>query len=1214
MINEWLKEFQSRADTLVQKNAVQALDFSGPTYQIEILDPNDKKYYYPFLQLEQNGVLKDSFCDCSHQGEGCLHLATAYQMIFAKHTSPWHARFETSFYKRLAALYADRIGFDEINFQKEKKGIYTFTHQKRSVLLEVNDPKTIEKIEAVLFNPPRATPENSIKFSNLSQEQIQHWREGRADPWLRFELSLWADLMKYLFWKQQLDPKASLIFTEKENSPPTEAVITFKTMRATFTFTEEDLLELIPSLEMQNSSLALYTGGERILVAMHFDPQKKLIRLEHREKRSGSRQGIVIGKWLYQPTIGFTAPLEDSMLEEAEIPAQEISTFLTTHLKTVQKFLETPLIPGKKSLKHHLFFDKKWNLHIDAYLFEIGDLQKKSTCHFNNWFYLEEKGFIQVDGKRFTPFTLLIEQEKVSSFVSEQRIWLSDQKGFSTHLAALESSLTYTVDNEARLHFLSEAIQEMEAGSFDFGEWVYYKERGFFAKRRAKIGLHVRPNLHLHPNGIERFIKENGEELENVKGFFSNQMPLVRSSLIVEVTSLTSLDVKPLYTFLPEYSECNYHFYGEYLYVEGNGFSLLPMEMRLPEEFREAKSIHKDELAHFITEQLPKLLFYIDMLPVECQVPRKCDLEVHYLVRMASGSLKAEFFYVTEHGRINSVELFQALEKGQRFLFSQAGLLDLKQDSFSWLKEKGLKIEGDSFLLSTLDFMRLDAREGLLLYSENSVISEVSAKLLTSLRHFSIDQGFDIKGLKSNLRLYQETGLKWLWFLYSNGLSGLLCDDMGLGKTHQAMALIAAISNLLLPKKALFLVVCPTSVIYHWQDKLAAFLPHLRVQMFHGLKRKLVAPEAGGVIVTTYGIVRLQKELFANLEIDLAIYDEIQLAKNPKSGIHKGLKEVKARMHLGLTGTPIENNLLELKALFDLVLPGYLPKESLFKSQYLNPIERDNNEEKKSQLIKLIKPFSLRRRKSEVLQELPSKSEDKIYCDLSEEQQKIYRDLLEERKRTLVEALKNPEEKVPYMHIFSLLSALKQICNHPALYLNDVEHYKKYQSSKWELFEELLAEALESGQKVVIFSQYLQMLDIMEAYLREKHIGYAQIRGDTQDRRKQLETFQGDEECKVFLGSLQAAGLGIDLTAASVVIMYDRWWNLARESQAIDRVHRMGQKWGVQVYTLITKDTIEERIDQMIMKKGKLMEEIVTVDDQSTLKSLSRSELIELLT
>src|SRR5262249_6755098 len=149
-------------------------------------------------------------------------------------------------------------------------------------------------------------------------------------------------------------------------------------------------------------------------------------------------------------------------------------------------------------------------------------------------------------------------------------------------------------------------------------------------------------------------------------------------------------------------------------------------------------------------------------------------------------------------------------------------------------------------------------------------ISGVTARVLTSLRNFSIEQGFDLKGLKSNLRLYQETGLRWLWFLYCNGLSGLLCDDMGLGKTHQAMALMTAISNLHLPKKALFLVICPTSVIYHWQEKLATFLPHLRVQLFHGLKRKLIAPSQGGVIVTTYGIIRLQKELFSELDIQLA--------------------------------------------------------------------------------------------------------------------------------------------------------------------------------------------------------------------------------------------------------------------------------------------------------------------------------------------------------
>jgi SNF2 family DNA or RNA helicase len=213
----------------------------------------------------------------------------------------------------------------------------------------------------------------------------------------------------------------------------------------------------------------------------------------------------------------------------------------------------------------------------------------------------------------------------------------------------------------------------------------------------------------------------------------------------------------------------------------------------------------------------------------------------------------------------------------------------------------------------------------------------------------------------------------------------------------------------------------------------------------------------------------------------------------------------------------------------------------------------------------------------------------------------------------LIEELQNTETAIPYMHIFTLLSHLKQVCNHPAAYLKKPEDYKQYQSGKWELFLELLEEARESQQKVVVFSHYLSMLDIIEDYLKEHGIGFASIRGATSDRGEQLRRFNNDPSCEVFVASLQAAGLGIDLTAASVVIHYDRWWNAARENQATDRVHRIGQTRGVQVFKLMTKGTVEEHIDFLISKKGRLMEDVVSVDDHQTVKKFDRHEMINLL-
>jgi len=476
----------------------------------------------------------------------------------------------------------------------------------------------------------------------------------------------------------------------------------------------------------------------------------------------------------------------------------------------------------------------------------------------------------------------------------------------------------------------------------------------------------------------------------------------------------------------------------------------------------------------------------------------------------------------------------------------------------------------------------------------------------------------NIGGLLSHLRPYQEIGVQWLWFLYQEGLSALLCDDMGLGKTHQAMGLLASVSNLYKAHaegvQKHFLVVCPTSVIYHWQEKLQQFLPALRVCPFYGAKRTLEDfYQKYDILLTSYGVLRNEKEILKDITFEVAVFDEIQIAKNQSSRVYNALLELHSQMKVGLTGTPIENHLRELKSLFDIILPSYMPSESEYRVFFMKPIEKEHSIDRKISLNRLIRPFVLRRRKEDVLKELPEKIEEVAYCDLLSYQQQLYKEVLLQRRDHFVEGLQNKETAVPYLHIFALLSHLKQICDHPAVYLNKVENYKDYPSGKWELFLEILREARESEQKVVVFSQYLAMLDIIESYLREEKIGFASLRGSTRNRKEQLQFFNNDPECEVFVGSLQAAGLGIDLTAGSVVIHYDRWWNAAREDQGTSRVHRMGQMRGVQVFKLVTKNTFEEKIDEMITRKEKLLKDIVGFDDEHVLKTFSRHELLELL-
>ncbi|MGZ3732871.1 MAG: DEAD/DEAH box helicase, partial [Parachlamydiaceae bacterium] len=417
-------------------------------------------------------------------------------------------------------------------------------------------------------------------------------------------------------------------------------------------------------------------------------------------------------------------------------------------------------------------------------------------------------------------------------------------------------------------------------------------------------------------------------------------------------------------------------------------------------------------------------------------------------------------------------------------------------------------------------------------------------------------------------------------------------------------------------KKAPFhmLVVCPTSVIYHWQEKLAAYLPNARVYTFYGSNRSLDGfQNEYDILLTSYVICRIENKLLKQIPFELAVFDEIQLAKNHNSRLHATLLEINSKMRIGLTGTPIENHLRELKALFDIALPLYMPSETDYREFFVKPIEKEGDWSRKRLLSRMIKPFVMRRKKGDVLVDLPEKTEEVSHCDLSPMQVRLYNEVLRTGKARIFEDLQDERAQVPYIHIFSLLSGLKQICDHPAVYLKRPENYKEYTSGKWELFLELLNEARESQQKVVVYSQYLMMIDIIESYLSEMGIGFATIRGATSNRGEQLRRFEQDPSCEVFVGSLQAAGLGIDLTAASVVIHYDRWWNSARENQATDSVHRIGQTRGVQVFKLVTKDSFEERIDTLITQKGKLMEDIVGVDDHEIIKRFTRQELMEFL-
>ena len=491
-----------------------------------------------------------------------------------------------------------------------------------------------------------------------------------------------------------------------------------------------------------------------------------------------------------------------------------------------------------------------------------------------------------------------------------------------------------------------------------------------------------------------------------------------------------------------------------------------------------------------------------------------------------------------------------------------------------------------------------------------------SKKMLDKIREqteFSVEkEPPTLSATQLNLRQYQKEGYQWLWWLYQNGLSGLLADEMGLGKTHQAMAVMSGVQTT--RQDAKFLVICPTTVLDHWQDKIEQFAPKLRPLKYHGSKRQASLSRIGkenSTLLSSYGIIMRDIDSLAKIEWDTVILDEAHFVKNIDTATYRAVCMLKAKSRFCLSGTPMENHLGELKAVFDFLLPGYLGSKDYFRQHFLNPIVSGAKPNSEVSLQKLIHPFKMRRTKSLVLKDLPEKVEDLRHCQLSEEQATMYRQTLDLKARPLLDIVRDENQAIPYLHIFSVITLLKQIADHPAMLLGK-DQWRTHQSGKFELFKELIDEAMESGHKVVVYSQYLDMLSIITEHLRDQSIDHELLTGSTRNRGDVIRRFQEDEKCKIFCASLLAGGIGIDLTSASVVIHYDRWWNPSKENQATDRVHRIGQNKNVQVLKLITRNTLEEKIDALINKKKVLIEKFLDLDEE-VFKSLSRSDIIELL-
>ncbi len=519
-------------------------------------------------------------------------------------------------------------------------------------------------------------------------------------------------------------------------------------------------------------------------------------------------------------------------------------------------------------------------------------------------------------------------------------------------------------------------------------------------------------------------------------------------------------------------------------------------------------------------------------------------------------------------------------------------------------QDKNGKIKVSSFDAHLIDFSDEDIK-----WRGSKDILNISKKL----KNFKgIEKVEPSEVLNAELRDYQQDGLNWLHFLFEFNFAGILADDMGLGKTIQTLAHLSKLKEdgkLTAPS----LIIMPTSLIANWKNEAKKFTPNLSVLSLHGTERAQRFGEIknNDILLTTYPLIVRDKEIFDEYEFTYIILDEAQKIKNPKTKMTLAIKTLKSKHRLALSGTPIENHLGELWSIYSFLMPGFLDTLSFFKKYYQLPIEKEKDFEKQTLLNKRVKPFMIRRTKEKVAHELPAKTEIIKYTQFEDKQSKLYESIRVTMEKKVREAVSTKGLGSSHITILDALLKLRQVCCDPSL-LSIEEAKRVHESAKLALFLDLIDELLEEGRKILVFSQFTTMLAIIEEKVKERNINYSKLTGSTKDREGAIDKFtKGGAD--MFLISLKAGGVGLNLVEADTVIHYDPWWNPAVENQATDRAYRIGQTKAVFVYKLIVENTIEQKILDMQKKKQALQDGIYDNNKQQEDVKFSGDELLELL-
>jgi superfamily II DNA or RNA helicase len=587
------------------------------------------------------------------------------------------------------------------------------------------------------------------------------------------------------------------------------------------------------------------------------------------------------------------------------------------------------------------------------------------------------------------------------------------------------------------------------------------------------------------------------------------------------------------------------------------------------------------------------------------------DESVTPQMRVSSGVdwLNLDMKFESGGAVVREEELRACLEHGRRLVQLEDGTYaPVDPEKVGEVLTRMAEIYATAGMKEKLPLSQAGRVQDLLKMVQNAKVSASAKTLFAKIE--DIDEIPNVpkpRTLKADLRPYQKDGFSWLVFLHELNSGGILADDMGLGKTVQAIALLQWAKSKY--KRKLNLVIAPTSVVPNWEREIKKFAPGLKTVVWQGPNRSQRAPELekADVMITSYALLRRDEELLQALDLRYVILDEAQHIKNPMSQTARSAKKLASERRLALTGTPIENRLSELWSIFDFVSPGLLGQLKAFEERIARPIDRGDMETAQ-RLRATIKPFVMRRVKSDVAKDLPDKIEQEMIVPLAEDQAKLYKQILRQVRKSVLSEVEKQGVSKAQIQILAALTRLRQVACDPRLMKLPDTDFDADDSGKLGALREIVDEAVDGGHRVLVFSQFVEMLNHIRAALDSDGVQYEYLDGSTKDRIERVDRFNEDPSVPVFLISLKAGGTGLNLTGADTVVHFDPWWNPAVEDQATDRAHRIGQTKNVNVYKLIAAGTVEEKILELSAKKRELVSNVLSTEG-SPLKGLTKADV-----